>query len=89
MSTYDVSSLHEGVCNEYLRWVVSSSGGGGLCVVWVVAVVPDAVIFLLISVIIEHRCPCLLVQTMSPVSCQLKNKHRQCLVLITDYVLLQ
>ena len=24
MSTYGGSSLHEGVCNEYLRWVVSS-----------------------------------------------------------------
>ena len=24
MSTYGGSSLHEGVCNEYVRWVVSS-----------------------------------------------------------------
>ena len=24
MCTYGGSSLHEGVCNEYLRWVVSS-----------------------------------------------------------------
>ena len=24
MSTYDVSSLREGVCNEYLRCVISS-----------------------------------------------------------------
>ena len=72
MSTYSGSSLHE----------------GGLYVVWVVEVVPDAVI-LLISVIIEHRCPCLLVQTMSPVTCQRKGKHRQCRVLITASALLQ
>ena len=24
MCTYGGSTLHEGVCNEYLRWVVSS-----------------------------------------------------------------
>ena len=27
MSTYGGSTLHAGVCNDYLRWVVSSLGG--------------------------------------------------------------
>ena len=70
MSTYGGSSLHE----------------GGLYVVWVVAVVPDAVIFLLIiSVTIEHRCPCLLVQTMSPVTAKVSTGSVWSLLLLMHY----